>query len=75
MEVILNYKQLEKDLLLLEYPEEEMKKMERRLQEGDFLYVINILKRNRANLMNQYHDSVRKIDCIDYILWNIEKNR
>ncbi|MBR2068009.1 MAG: hypothetical protein IJ875_07130 [Solobacterium sp.] len=71
----MNYKQLEKDLLLLEYPEEEMKKMERRLQEGDFLYVINILKRNRANLMNQYHDSVRKIDCIDYILWNIEKNR
>ncbi|MBE5958678.1 MAG: hypothetical protein E7254_07445 [Lachnospiraceae bacterium] len=35
--------------------------------------VLRLLKKERCRLMDEYHESGRKIDCIDFMLRELEK--
>lgn len=43
-------------------------------QAGDIKGELNVLSRHRQNLLDQIHKEQKEIDCLDYLVYQIEKS-
>jgi hypothetical protein len=46
-----------------------------KLRQGNELEGLKILQLHRRFLLNQLHDEQKKIDCLDYLVYKISKNK
>ena len=53
--------------------DEVMKKILNRLNSGNVKELLNLLKKEKCHVMDEYHESVRKVDCMDFMIRKIEK--
>lgn len=42
---------------------------------GQIQDIVKTLRRHRCNLMDSLHKSQEKVDCLDFLIWNIEKEK
>ena len=52
---------------------EEIEKAERILQTGDLGELTRFLKQCRCDLLDRMHESQKRVDCMDYLIRQIEK--
>lgn len=43
-----------------------------RFESGSMEYIVRLLKKERCRAMDEYHESGRKVDCMDFMLRKIE---
>lgn len=55
--------------------EEIITKICRLYAEGQVKDAVKILRRHRCSLMEQLHDSQSKVDCLDFLVWQMEKSQ
>ena len=44
-----------------------------RFESGNTDEVIRLMKKERCRAMDEYHESGKKVDCIDFLLRNLKK--
>lgn len=42
---------------------------------GQIQEVIKVLRRHRLHLMESLHESQEKVDCLDFLVWHMEKEK
>ena len=70
--------ELEKILTNMKYAGcegEALKKAEQLFAEGDADAMNRLLRRCRCDLMEELHESQRKVDCLDYLIRQTDKVR
>lgn len=43
-------------------------------EEGKEKEVLRLLARHKTNLLDNLHDAQKKIDCLDYLIFNLKQN-
>ena len=43
-------------------------------ESGDSGMMVQKLRRHRCTLMDELHESQRKVDCLDFLLWKLSKS-
>ncbi len=51
----------------------EIEEIIRQLQSGDMKDAIHGMKKSRCERMDEMHECARKVDCLDYLIRNTEK--
>ncbi len=54
--------------------EELIRKFTDELDNGRVKQALRLLEEHRVDLLERYHESQRSIDCLDYLVFQIEKN-
>ena len=66
-------KQLEKNLADAGCTRETTKDIIRMFESGNVEGALQIMKKDRCRLMDELHESGRKVDCLDYLIRATEK--
>ena len=64
---------LKKDLAEIGCSMEESSRILQLCESGNYKDALQIMKKNRCRLMDELHESGRKVDCADFLIRKTEK--